>query len=100
VVCGGRCVGLRARWPEAKAQLQADLRAEQFRFEVLSRITLPTGEEVDLWSARDVLVLKGLALVLGGRLPFSRRCVHVKGQGGRRRRYGRSWRSCRSIGLC
>ena len=43
---------LRARWPEAKAQLQAELRAEQFRFGVLSRITLPTGEEVDL-SARD-----------------------------------------------
>jgi hypothetical protein len=26
---------LRARWPEAKAQLQAELRAEQFRFGVL-----------------------------------------------------------------
>jgi RNA-directed DNA polymerase len=57
---------LRARWPEAKAQLQAELRAEQFRFGVMSRITLPTGEEVDLWSARDALALKALALVLGG----------------------------------
>ena len=73
---------LRARWPEAKAQLQAELRAEQFRFGVLSRITLPTGEEVDLWSARDALVLKAVALVLGARLPLSRRCVHVKGHGG------------------
>lgn len=73
---------LRARWPEAKAQLQAELCAEQFRFEVLSRITLLTGEEMDLWSARDALVLKALALMLGARLPLSRRCVHVKGHGG------------------
>jgi RNA-directed DNA polymerase len=62
---------LRARWPEAKAELQAELRAGQFRFGVLSRVTLPTGDEVDLWSARDALVLKALALVLGARLPFS-----------------------------
>jgi hypothetical protein len=73
---------LRGRWPQVKAQLQAELQAEEFRFGVLSRVNLPTGDEVDLWSARDALVLKGLALVLGTRLPFSHRCVHVKGQWG------------------
>jgi hypothetical protein len=61
---------LRPRWPEARAQLQAELCAEKFRFGVLSRITLPTGEEVDRWSARDALVLKGLVLVLGERCRF------------------------------
>jgi RNA-directed DNA polymerase len=73
---------LRARWPAAKAELQAELRVGQFRFGLLSRVSLPTGDEVDLWSARDVLVLKALAWVLGARLSMSRRCVHVKGHGG------------------
>jgi len=71
-----------ARWPAAKAELQAELRAEEFRFGLLSRVSLPTGEEVDLWSARDALVLKALALVVGARLPFPPRCMHVKGHGG------------------
>jgi len=31
---------------------------------LLSRVTLQNGEEVDLWPARDAVVLKALALVL------------------------------------
>ena len=46
------------------------------------RVARESGAEIDLWSARDALVLKALALVLGERLPVSRRCVHVKGHGG------------------
>jgi hypothetical protein len=38
--------------------------------ELLSRVTLKDGEETDLWSARDALVLKALALVLVEYLPF------------------------------
>ena len=38
--------------------------AGRFRFGLLTRITLKDGEEVDLWSARDALVLKALAIVL------------------------------------
>ena len=41
-----------------------DLRARWPRLGVLSRVTLPTGDEVDVWSARDALVLKVLALVV------------------------------------
>jgi RNA-directed DNA polymerase len=63
---------LRARWPEAKAQLQAELRAEQFRFGVLC------GPLVGPRCAG----VEGVGLGVGGRLPFSRRCVHVKGHGG------------------
>ena len=40
------------------------------------------GEEVDLWSARDALVLKALTIVLADVLPVSVRCTHVKGHGG------------------
>jgi hypothetical protein len=72
----------RRDWPVEKTRLQAELRSGRFRFGLQERITRENGEEIDLWSARDALVLKALAFVLGERLPVSRRCVHVKGHGG------------------
>jgi RNA-directed DNA polymerase len=72
----------RRDWPQEKARLQAELRKGSFRFSPQERVTRADGEVMDLWSARDALVLKALALVLGERLPVSRRCVHVKGHGG------------------
>ena len=48
----------------------------------LTRITLVDGEDVDLWSARDALVLKAITIVLAKHLPISTRCTHVKGHGG------------------
>ncbi len=56
--------------------------AGRFRFGLLTRITFKDGEEIDLWSARDALVLKALAIVLAKHLPVSPRCTHVKGHGG------------------
>ncbi len=56
--------------------------AGRFRFGLLTRITLKDGEEIDLWSARDVLVRNALAIVLAKHLPVSPRCTHVKGRGG------------------
>lgn len=53
-----------------------------YRFSLLTRITRTDGEDTDLWSARDALVLKAMALVLGAYLPVSRRCTHIKGHGG------------------
>ena len=58
--------------------------ADRFRFGLLTRITLKDGEEIDLWSARDALVLKALAIVLARPLPVPRPRPHVKGQGGAR----------------
>ncbi len=72
----------RRRWPQEKKQIKDDLRAGSLRFSLLSRITLNDGDEVDLWSARDALVLKALSMVLGSLLPVSPRCTHVKGHGG------------------
>ncbi len=62
--------------------LKAPLAAGRFRFGLLTKITLKDDEEIDLWSARDALVLKALAIVLAKHLPVSPRCTHVKGHGG------------------
>jgi hypothetical protein len=72
----------RQAWAREKDKLKAALAAGRFRFGLLTRITLADGEEVDLWSARDALVLKALAMVLASHLPVSRSCTHVKGHGG------------------
>lgn len=72
----------RRDWPEEKRRLQSELREGRFRFGLQQRVTRQNGEEIDLWSARDALVLKALALVLGDPLSISPHCVHVKGHGG------------------
>jgi RNA-directed DNA polymerase len=59
-----------------------ELRSASYRFSLLTRVTLKDGGETDLWSARDALVLKVLALVLAKQLPVSHRCTHLKGNGG------------------
>ena len=73
---------LRRRWSHEKGVIKHDLRSGRYRFSLLSRVTLRNDEELDLWSARDALVLKALALVLSKHLPLSRRCTHLKGHGG------------------
>jgi len=85
----------RRRWPDAadvwsfrrdwtveKERLRAELRAGTFSFGLLERIEKADGDEIEVFSARDALVLKALALVLEGVLPVSRRCTHVRGHGG------------------
>ncbi len=52
----------RQQWPVEKGRLKAELATGRYRFGLLTRITLADGEDVDLWSARDALVLKALAI--------------------------------------
>jgi hypothetical protein len=73
---------LRRCWPREKERIKGELLSGNYRFSLLSRITLKNGEETDLWSARDALVLKALAIGLGKHLPVSSRCTHIKGNGG------------------
>ncbi len=73
---------LRRSWAEEKERIRTELIAGHYWFALLTRITLVDGEDVDLWSARDALVLKALAIVLATHLPVSTRCTHVKGHGG------------------
>jgi RNA-directed DNA polymerase len=69
-------------WAREKEQIRDELLSGTYRFSPLSRITLKDGEDTVLWSARDALVLKALALALGKHLPVSRRCTNLKGNGG------------------
>ncbi len=50
----------RQAWAQEKDKLKEALAAGRFRFGLLTRITLKDGEEIDLWSARDALMLKTL----------------------------------------
>jgi hypothetical protein len=72
----------RRGWLREKAQIKDQLLSGNYRFSLLARVTLKDSDETDLWSARDALVLKALALVLGDHLPVSRRCTHIKDNGG------------------
>ena len=68
----------RHSWPEERERLRQELIAGIYRFGLLSRVQLTSGETIDLWSARDALVLKCLALTLASALPSSPRCFHLK----------------------
>jgi RNA-directed DNA polymerase len=72
----------RCRWAQEKNRIKYELWSGGYRFSLLSRVTLHNDDEFNLWSSRDALVLKALAIVLAEHLPFSRRCTHLKGHGG------------------
>ena len=55
----------RRSWPGEKEKIKRELLSGDYRFSLLSRITLQDGEYTDLWSAHDALALKALAIVLG-----------------------------------
>jgi retron-type reverse transcriptase len=76
---------LRHHWSVEKAQLREELLAGTYEVGLLTRVTLSrngTQEELDLWSARDALVMKALSLILPQYLPLSEHCTHLKGHGG------------------
>ena len=73
---------VRAQWKSVKQTLIHELGNSTYRFDPMARITKANGETLHVWSARDAVVLKAMALVLGEVLPQSARCTHVKGHGG------------------
>ncbi len=81
----------RQTWAQEKDKIKAALASGRYRFGLLTRITLVDGEEVDLWSACDALVLKALTIVLAKHLPVSIRCTHVKGHGGAKAAVRQVW---------
>ncbi len=82
----------RRHWKREIVRLRRELLKGSYRLGLLSRTTLESGEEVDLFSARDALVLKALSLVLASRLSLSRNCTHLKGNGGGKGAVRRVWR--------
>jgi hypothetical protein len=55
----------RRNWANERNLIKQEIAADRFRFGVLDRIIKPDGSEIDLWTARDALVLKALSIVLG-----------------------------------
>ncbi len=90
----------RRQWPREKRRIQADLLVRRFRFALLDRITLKGGSDIDLWSARDALVLKALTIVLSDILPLSPRCTHVRGHGGAKAAVRQVMGGCPTIASC
>ncbi len=75
----------RQNWPKEKGRLREELLTGTYEVGLLSRVMLDRdGEQadVDLWSARDALVMKALSLILPQYLPLSEQCTHLKGHGG------------------
>ncbi len=73
---------LRFHWDREKYRLIQELDNNTYRFDPLEVVTKANGDTLHLWSARDALVLKCLALLLARYLPLSSHCTHVKGHGG------------------
>ena len=90
----------RREWAQQKEQIKAELFSANYRFSLLTRITLKDGEDTDPWSASDALVLKAMALVLGLYLPVSRRCTHIEATAVRNLPSERSATICRTIASC
>ena len=73
---------VRAQSCSVKQTLILELGNRTYRFDPMARITKANGQTLHVWSAKDAVVLKAMALVLGEVLPQSVRCTHVKGHGG------------------
>ena len=72
----------RYHWKSNRKHLITTLRTGRYQFTPQQRITLANGNTIHLWSAKDSLVLKAMAIVLGPHWPISPRCTHVKDHGG------------------
>ncbi len=73
---------LRQDWTTEKPIIVAQLKNGHYQFVPLKRLTRSDGEVIELWAARDSLVLKALSIVLGQSFEVSPRCTHVKGHRG------------------
>jgi RNA-directed DNA polymerase len=65
---------LRFHWAREKPRIQQDLLAGTYRFDAVQIYRTSEGA-FESWSARDALVLKALAIVLGGHLRMKRRAT-------------------------
>ena len=73
---------LRQDWAIEKPRLCQLLSNGQYQFEPLQKLTCSDGDVIELWTARDALVLKAIAMVLGPTFESSPKCTHNKGHGG------------------
>lgn len=74
---------LRHHWRRDGDRLLVQVLKGQYTLSAMQVIRASDSEHV-MWCAQDALVLKWVALKVGGLSPLHRRCVHVKGHGGSR----------------
>lgn len=72
---------LRFNWQTERGALLDALRQGNYR---LSPMQIVGTSQNAVWSSRDALVLKWVALKITGHLPLHERCEHVRGHGGGR----------------
>jgi len=84
-----------ARRDEKPGIRRAPLSGEH-RFGLLDRVMKADGTDIDVWSARDALLLKPMTIVL---VPVSPRGTHVKGNGGAKTGIRGARPPCRATGL-
>ena len=73
---------LRFHWSIIREQLLQSLNNQSYTFLPLSAVTKASGKTIHLWSSKDALVLKVLAMSLPCALGLSTHCTHIKGHGG------------------
>lgn len=75
---------LRHRWSQTRDALLAQLLSGVYRLTpmLITARGRKKKEALALWSARDALVLKWVALIIAPQLDIPARCEHVKGHGG------------------
>lgn len=72
---------VRFKWPTLKAQWLALVLAGKYTLSPM-QVFHRYGRHWVQWSAQDALVLKWVAMQVGGKLPGDRHCYHLKGHGG------------------
>ncbi len=73
---------LRFHWDTERPRILKALHQGDYVLSPLQSITKADGSVIHLWCSADALVLKALTLAITPLLPISRRCTHVKGNGG------------------
>ncbi|EED34442.1 Reverse transcriptase domain protein [Luminiphilus syltensis NOR5-1B] len=73
---------LRFHWQSERERILDALRQSSYRVSPLQCIHRADGTVIHLWSAADALVAKALALAIRPHLGISKRCTHIKGNGG------------------
>ena len=74
---------LRSQWSRIRSDIQAELLAGCYQLSPVDRIRT-RDKAVELWCAKDAVVLKAISIVLSRQLgpEFSASCFHVAGHGG------------------
>jgi len=69
---------LRFNWESIKPQLLEQLNCGNYQFSPMQKLTKQSGKTIHLWSSKDSLVIKCMAMRLTEQLNLSKQCTHIK----------------------